>query len=89
MKRKEAIIRYLVLVGRANLYQISAYIAANPTIVSSRLSELKRWGLVHNIKWSDGSKVWVLTPDGYRRHDYYQFREKSKKYKQRQKRLMS
>jgi len=76
MKRKEAIIRYLALVGRANLYQISAYIVANPTIVSSRLTELKHSGLVHNMKWSDGSKVWVLTPEGYRRHDYYQLRDK-------------
>jgi len=76
MKRKEAIIRYLALVGRANLHQISAYIVANPTIVSSRLTELKRSGVLHNIKWSDDSKVWVLTPEGYRRHDYYQLRDK-------------
>jgi Mn-dependent DtxR family transcriptional regulator len=76
MKRKEAVIRYLALVGRANLYQIAAYIVASSSTVSSRLTELKRSGLVHNIKWSDGSKVWVLTPEGYRRHDYYQLRDK-------------
>ena len=86
MKRKEAVIRYLALVGRANLCQISAYIVANPTIVSSRLTELKHSGVVHNIKWSDGSKVWVLTPEGYRRHDITSSETKSKKYKQRQKR---
>ncbi len=76
MKRKEAVIRYLALVGRANLYQIAAYIVASSSTVSSRLSELKHSGLVHNMKWSDGSKVWVLTPEGYRRHDYYQLRER-------------
>ena len=76
MQRKEALIRYLALVGRANLYQIAAYIVASSSTVSSRLTELKRSGLVHNIKWSNGSKVWVLTPEGYRRHDYYQLRDK-------------
>jgi len=69
MKRKEAVIRYLALVGRANLYQIAAYIVASSSIVS-------RSGLVHNVKWSDGSKTWGLTPGGYRRHDFYQLRDK-------------
>ena len=26
--------------------------------------DLKHSGLVHNMKWSDGSKVWVITPEG-------------------------
>jgi len=76
MKRKEAIIRYLALVGRADLHQIANYIVASLTTVSTRLTELKHSGLVHNMKWSDGSRVWVLTPEGYRRHDYYQLRDK-------------
>ena len=76
MRRKESIIRYLALVGRGDQHQIANYIVASLTTVSSRLSELKHSGLVHNIKWSDGSKVWVLTQEGYRRHDYYQLRDK-------------
>ena len=76
MKRKEAVIRYLALVGRANLYQIAAYIVASSSTVSSRLTELKHSGVVHNMRWTDGSKVWVLTPEGYRRHDNYQLRDK-------------
>ena len=71
MKRKEAIIQYLALVGRADRHLIANYIIASPSSVSFKLSELKRSGLVHNMKWSDGSKVWVLTPGGCRRHDYY------------------
>jgi len=66
MKRKEAIIRYLALVGRA-----ARHLIASPSSVSFKLSELKHSGLVYNIKWSDGSKVWVLTPEGCRKHDYY------------------
>jgi len=76
MKRKEAVIRCLALVSRANLYQIAAYIVASSSTVSSRLSEVKHSALVHNMKWSDGSKAWVLTPEGYRRHDYYQLQDK-------------
>ena len=76
MRRKEAIIRYLALVGRGDQHQIANYIVASLTTVSSRLSELKHSGLVTNIKWPDGSKVWVLTPEGYRRHDFYQLRDK-------------
>ncbi len=86
MKRKEAIIRYLALVGRADWHQIANYIVTSLTTVSSRLTELKHSGLVQNIKWSDGSKVWILTPEGYRRHDITSSETKSKKYKQRQKR---
>jgi len=86
MKRKEAIIRYLALVGRADRHLIANYIIASLSSVSFKLIELKHSGLVHNMKWCDGSKAWVLTPGGYRRHDYYQLREKSEKYKQRQKR---
>ncbi|GAI08571.1 unnamed protein product [marine sediment metagenome] len=76
MRRKEAIIRYLAKVGRADRDQIAFSIVASLITVSSRLTELKHSGLVHNMKWSDGSKVWVLTPEGYRRHDYYQLRDK-------------
>jgi len=76
MKRKEAIIRYLVLVGRADRNQIANYIVASLTTVSTKLCELKHSGLVHNIKWSDGSRVWLLTLEGYRRYDYYEQRDK-------------
>jgi len=76
MRRKEAIIRYLALVGRADWHQIANYIVASLTTVSTRLSELKHSGLITNIKWNDGSRVWILTPEGYRRHDYYQLQDK-------------
>ena len=76
MKRKEAIIRYLALVGRADRYQIASSIVASQITVSTRLTELKHSGLVTNIEWPDGTRVWVLTEEGYRRHDYYQQRDK-------------
>jgi len=76
MKRKETIIRYLALVDRGDQHQIANSIVASLTTVSTRLTELKHSGLVHKIKWSDGSKVSILTPEGYRRHDYYQLRDK-------------
>ena len=57
MKRKEAIIRYLALVGRADRHLITNYIIARLSSVSFRLIELKHSGLVHNMKCSDGSKV--------------------------------
>ena len=66
----------MALVGRADRHLIANYIIARLTTVSTKLCELKHSGLVHNMKWSDGSKVWVLTPEGYRRHDYYQLRDK-------------
>ena len=76
MKRKEAVIRYLALVGRADRHLIASHIIASPSSVSFKLTQLKHLGLVHNMKWSDGSKAWVLTPEGYRRHDFYQLRDK-------------
>jgi len=76
MKGKEAIIRYLALVGRADRHLIANYVVVSLTTVSTKLSELKHSGLVTNIKWSDGSKVWVLTQEGYRRYDYYEQRDK-------------
>jgi len=66
----------LALVGRADRHLIANYIIVSLSSVSFKLSELKHSGLVHNIRWSDGSKVWVLTPEGYRRHDYYELRDK-------------
>ena len=82
MKGKEAIIRYWALVGRADRRLIANYIIASLTSVSFKLSELKHSGLVHNMKWTDGSKVWVLTPEGYRRDMIITSSEtKSKKYK--------
>jgi len=71
MKRKEAIIRYLALVGRGDQHQIANSIVASLTTVSSRLSELKHSGLVTNIRWTDDSRVWILTQEGYKRYDYY------------------
>lgn len=76
MKRKEAIIRCLVIFGRADRNQIANYILAKLTVVTTRLQELKHAGLVQYIKWSDGNKVWVLTQDGYRRYDYYEQRNR-------------
>jgi len=78
MRRKETIIRYLALVGRAGWHQIANYIVASLTTVSSRLSELKHSGLVTNIKCPDGSKVLVLTQEGYRRYNYYEQRDKKR-----------
>jgi len=77
MKKREAIIRYLAPIGRADRHLITNYIIARLSSVSFKLIELKHSGLVHNMKWSDGSKVWVLTLGGYRRHDYYQLRDKN------------
>ena len=79
MRRKEAIIRYLALVGRADWHQIANYIVASLTTVSTRLSELKHSGLVTNIKWPDGSKVWILIQEEYRRYDYYEQRDKKRR----------
>ena len=76
MRRKEAIIRYLALVDRGDQHQIANSIVASLTTVSTRLSELKHSGLVHNMKWSDGTRVWILTKKGYRRYDYYEQRDK-------------
>jgi len=66
----------LALVGRADRHQIANAIIASPITVSIRLFELKRSGLVHNMKWSDGSRVWVLTQEGHRRREYYEQRER-------------
>ena len=78
MKRKEAIIWYLGHVGRANRHQIAEAIKASPEIVSSRLKELKHSGVVKNLEWPDGSKVWVLTEEGAGRFDYYVRRDRER-----------
>jgi len=57
MKKREAIIRYLAPIGRADRHLITNYIIARLSSVSFKLIELKHSGLVHNMKWSDGSKV--------------------------------
>lgn len=80
MKRKEAIIRYLALVGRADRHQIAIYIVASIITVSTRLTELKQRRLVTNMEWSDGNKVWVLTQEGHKRYDYYERRDKKQMY---------
>ena len=49
-----------------------------PAVVPVRLNELKHKGLVHKMKWSDGERVWMLTPRGYKRHDYYKQRDKKR-----------
>ena len=71
------IIQYLALVGRADRHPIVNYIVASLSSVSFKLSELKHSGLVHNMKWSDGTRVWILTKKGYRRYDYYEQRDKN------------
>lgn len=76
MKRKEAIIRYLGLVGRASRHQIAETLKTSLGIVSTRLKELKHAGVVRNITWPDGSRVWILTKEGGVRYDYYARRDK-------------
>lgn len=76
MRRKEAIIRYLALVGRGDRHQIASGIGASLSMVSKKLTELKRSGLVLNIDWPDGSRVWILTKEGIRRWDYYVERDR-------------
>ena len=79
MRRKESIIRYLAKVGRANRYQIVTSTGMPLTVVSPRLTELKYKGLVQKMKWSDNERVWMLTPRGYKRHEYYQQRDEKRK----------
>ena len=75
MKRKEAIIRYLGHVGWANRHQIAEQIKASPELASVKLTELKRVGIVRNVEWANGSKVWVLTKEGGERFQYYAKRD--------------
>ena len=69
----------MALVGTADYRQIANYIVASLTTVSTKLSELKRSGLVQNMTWSDGSRVWILTLLGHRRNDYYEQRDKKRR----------
>jgi len=46
--------------------------------VTARLTELKGAGVVKNLECPDGSKVWELTEEGARRHDYYVRRGREK-----------
>jgi len=78
MKRKEAIIRYLGHVGWANRSQIAEQIKASPELTSVKLAELKRVGIVRNVEWANGSKVWVLTKEGGERFQYYVRRDKER-----------
>jgi Mn-dependent DtxR family transcriptional regulator len=77
-EKKEAIIRYLAHVGRANRHQIAKTIKASPEIVSNGLKELKYSGIVKNVEWPDGSKVWLLTKEGEERFDYYVKRDRQR-----------
>ena len=79
MKRKEAIIRYLTHVGRATRRQIAEQIKASPELTSVKLTELKRIGLVRNVEWADGNKVWVLTKEGGERFEYYTRRDRKRR----------
>jgi len=79
MIRKEAIVRYLAKVGRANRYQIATSTGMPLTVVSPRLNELKHKGLVRKMEWSDGERVWMLTERGYKRCDYYKQRDEKRK----------
>lgn len=76
MKRKEAIIRYLGNIGQGSRCQIAEQIKASPELTSVKLTELKRGGIVRNVEWADGSKVWILTQEGDRRFQYYVHRER-------------
>ncbi|MFC1968151.1 hypothetical protein ACFLVX_02020 [Chloroflexota bacterium] len=75
MNRKEAIIRYLGHVGRGNRHQIAESIGARPELVSVKLTELRRAGIVRKAEWFDRSRVWVLSEKGARRFDYYRKRD--------------
>ena len=77
MKRKEAVIRYLGNIGWATRRQIAEQIKASPELTSVRLTELKRSGVVRNVEWADGSKVWILSAEGDRRFQYYVYRERA------------
>ena len=79
MRRKEAIIRYLGHVGWANRHQIAEHIGASPELVSVKLVELRRVGIVRYVEWADGSKVWVLTKEGGERFQYYVQRDERKR----------
>jgi len=79
MKRKEAIIRYLGRLSRADRHQIAEAIGAGLEVTSVRLTELKRAGVVRNVEWPDGSKVWFLTKEGDRRYQYYVERDSKKR----------
>jgi len=79
MKRKEAIIRYLGHVVWANRHQIAEQIGASPELVSVKLVELRRVGIVRYVEWADGSKVWVLTKKGGERFQYYVQRDERKR----------
>jgi len=71
MKRKEQIIRYLGRIERASRQDVAMEIKASPHLTSVYLGELKRAGIVQNVEWPDGSKVWFLTKEGDRRWHYY------------------
>lgn len=79
MKRKEAIIRYLGHVSWANRHQIAESIKASLELTSVKLTELKRVGILRNVEWADGSKVWVLTKEGGERFHYYMQRDERKR----------
>ena len=79
MRRKEAIIRYLGHVGWANRHQIAEHIGVSPELVSVKLVELRRVGIVRYVEWADGSKVWVLTKEGGERFQYYVQRDERKR----------
>lgn len=79
MKRKEAIIRYLGHVERGDRHQIAEAIGATPLVVSPLLTRLKQVGVVRNVEWQDGSKVWILTAEGERRFMYYVERDRKRR----------
>ena len=76
MKRKEAIIRYLGKAVWAGRWEIARATNIPVNLVSVKLTELKKSGLVRRVEWSDGSKVWVLTAKGGKRYEYYKRRDR-------------
>ena len=83
------IIRYLAPIGRADRHLITNYIIVRLSSVSFKLIELKHSGLVHNMKWSDGSNIRVLTSGATGDMIITSSETKIKKYKQQQKRSNS
>jgi len=79
MRRKERIIRYLGKVERANRHDIAQAIGTTVELTSVYMTRLKHAGLVRNVEWPDGDKVWFLTEEGDRRWKYYVERDRQQR----------
>lgn len=78
MVAKEKIVLYLGRIGRATLPQIAAAIIKKYSTTAVHLTYCKRKGLIRPMRWADGSRVWMLTNEGYGRYEYYVKREEAR-----------